>query len=116
MDMAKDMGFVLEKKKKDGPDVAKPDEQVLAFLRENGVEVKVERSKYGQLYYDYRNRVANHPAHKDKTDGHRHNMAMRYMIKQFLVDLHMAWRAAEGLTVSPQYSEGKLGMKHRQAA
>ena len=114
--MAKEMGFELQKKKKDGPDVPKPDDQVTAFLRDNGINVKVERSPYGQAYYNYKDRLNNTRRHDDKSDGHKHNMAMRYMVKRFLVDLHIAWRTAEGLPVSVEYSEGKLGMKHRQAA
>lgn len=39
-------------------------------------------------------------------------MAMRYMVKRFLVDLYVAWRTIEGLTVEPEYNEGKLGHKH----
>jgi len=67
---------------------------------------------YSQSYYHYKNRLENHPAHKDKTLGHRHNMAMRYMIKRFLVDLYVAWRTIEGLPVASEYSEGKLGIVH----
>lgn len=41
--------------------------------------------------------------------GHRHAMAMRYMIKMFLIDLYTAWRKIEGLEVHPPYAQGKLG-------
>jgi hypothetical protein len=34
------------------------------------------------------------------------------MIKQFLVDLHIAWRTIEGLPVSLPYHEAKLGHLH----
>ncbi len=44
--------------------------------------------------------------------GRRHNMALRYMVKRFLVDLYKVWRALEGLPIAPEYSEAKLGMKH----
>lgn len=40
------------------------------------------------------------------------NMAIRYMIKMFLKDLWVAWRTLEGLPVTPDYAEAKLGMKH----
>jgi hypothetical protein len=70
------------------------------------------KSPYSEAYYNYKNRLENHPAHKDKTKGHRHNMAMRYMIKRFLVDLHLKWRELEGLPVTVEYSAGKLGMQH----
>jgi hypothetical protein len=50
----------------------------------------------------------------EASKGHRHNAAMRYMIKRFLVDLYKAWRPLEGLPVAPEYGEGKLGIIHGQ--
>lgn len=41
--------------------------------------------------------------------GHRHAMANRYMIKQFIVDLYKVWRKLEGQFVHPPYAEAKLG-------
>jgi hypothetical protein len=73
-------------------------------------------SQYKGIYYDYRNRLENNPKHADKSDGHRHNMAIRYMIKRFLVDLYREWRTLEGLPVAPEYSEAKLGITHGKAA
>jgi len=73
------------------------------------------KSPYSDVYYRYRHRIDNHPSHDEKTPGHRHNMATRYMIKRFLVDLHCKWRELEGLPVSEEYSEAKLGMKHNRA-
>ena len=46
------------------------------------------KSPYTEVYYGYRTRLENHPEHQEKTKGHRHNMAMRYMIKRLLADLH----------------------------
>lgn len=73
------------------------------------------KSEYSAYYYNYKNRLENHPVHKEKTPKHRHNMAMRYMIKRFLVDLHVKWRELEGLPVAKEYSEAKLGIIHGQA-
>ena len=70
---------------------------------------------YAKAYYEYKNRIENHPAHVEKSKGHRHNMATRYMVKRFLVDLYKEWRKLEGLPVSPEYSEAKLGKVHRVA-
>lgn len=50
---------------------------------------------------------------RGKTRGHRHNMAVRYMVKLFLNDLYNAWRELEGLPVAPTYQEAKLGHTHR---
>jgi len=77
-----------------------------------GCFLKVKESPYKDAYYNYKNRLENHPVHKLKTKMHIHRMAMRYMVKRFLVDLYIKWRALEGLEVNPEYSEGKLGMKH----
>lgn len=71
---------------------------------------------YRQAYDNYKNRIANMPAHADKTLKHRHNMALRYMIKRFLVDLYREWRTLEGLPVATEYSEGKLGIVHKKAS
>lgn len=70
--------------------------------------------KYSSIYYNYKNRLENHPKHKDKSVGHRHNMAIRYMIKHFLIDLHVKWRELEGLEVSKPYHEAKLGLVHEE--
>lgn len=70
------------------------------------------KSPYRDIYDGYKNRLENHPAHQEKTKGHRHNMALRYMIKRFLVDLYVAWRTLEGLEVAQEYHEAKLGIIH----
>lgn len=67
---------------------------------------------YSKIYYDYRHRLDHHSEHKDKTKGHKHHMALRYMIKRFLADLHKAWREIEGLPAPNEYHEDKLGLHH----
>lgn len=46
------------------------------------------------------------------SDGHRHNAAMRFMIKMLLLDIWTKWRTAEGLPLAKSYHEGKLGHVH----
>jgi len=77
-----------------------------------GSFLKAGDNKYSQIYRDYKHRLEHHKIYKDVTKGHRHNMAIRYMIKMFLVNLHMKWRELENLPVSVPYSEGKLGLEH----
>ncbi len=72
------------------------------------------QKEYAEIYYDYKNRIANHPDHVEKSDGHRHSMAIRYMIKIFLIHLHAEWRTLEGLSVSPTYAEAKLNLVHTE--
>jgi hypothetical protein len=67
---------------------------------------------YREVYDGYKNRLEHHPKHKDKTKGHRHSMAVRFMVKEFLADLFTVWRTLEGLEVRPSYAEGKLGIVH----
>ena len=81
----------------------------------NTVYERQKCSKYALNYLDYRHRLRHTPSWADKTKGHIHNASMRYMIKRFLVDLHIFWRGLAGLVVATEYSEGKLGMKHGEA-
>lgn len=67
---------------------------------------------YREIYDNYKHRLENHPKHMEKTKGHRHAMAVRYMIKEFLADLWTEWRTLEGLEVRPRYNEEKLGIYH----
>jgi len=46
------------------------------------------------------------------SDAHRHQAAVRYMVKQFLADLWREWRTREGLPVVPTYHEAKQGHIH----
>jgi hypothetical protein len=73
-------------------------------------------SPYSRIYREYKHRLENHEAHAEKTKGHRHNMAVRYMVKMFLKDLYVAWRELEGLPVHAPYQEAKLGHRHGEAA
>lgn len=70
------------------------------------------KSPYTSIYYNYKNRISTDPAHREKTKLHIHNMAMRRMIKLFLVDLHMKWRELEGLEVFQDYHTEKHGHIH----
>lgn len=108
LELAKSEGY-------DGEVGEDSDEEIQNFLRAKGHEVIVEPSEFAIEYYNYKQRLDNDARHKDKTDGHKHNMAIRFMIKRFLVRLYNEWRAIEGLPVAPEYSEAKLGKVHRQA-
>ena len=78
-----------------------------SFVKTNG--------KYREIYDNYKNRIKNMPAHAEKTKAHINNMAIRYTVKRFLVDLYTAWRTLEGLTVADEYSKAKLGIDHKVA-
>jgi hypothetical protein len=76
-------------------------------------------SSYVKIYLNYKNRLENHSQYGVAFDStikgnkaHRHNMAIRYMIKRFLVDLYNVWRKLENLPVAPEYGEAKLGHIH----
>ena len=49
--------------------------------------------------------------HKELTKMHRHNRALRFMVKRFLSDLWLEWRAMKGLPISAPYVIDKLGHK-----
>jgi len=75
-----------------------------SFLRLGG--------EYRLIYDGYKHRLETNPAYADLSKGHRHNMAIRYMIKIFLKDLWLAMRTLEGLPITQDYAEAKLGLKH----
>lgn len=88
--------------------------------------IKTNNQAYRKLYDDYKYRLAarkcpltpERHGGKDKIDqfgctaGHRHAMAMRYMIKMFLKDLYLKWHEIKGITPRPSYQEEYLGHKH----
>ena len=76
--------------------------------------LRAGESKYEQIYRNYKHRIAEHPDHIEKSLGHRNNMAKRYAVKIFLLDLHTVWRKLEGFPPSVSYAEAKLGMKHKE--
>lgn len=76
---------------------------------------------YAKAYYDYRHRIENRPVNEDKplTPRHIHNMAIRFMVKQFIRDFWIVWRKYERYDIGqPYYEVAKLGMKphHYNAA
>ncbi len=78
-----------------------------SFVKTKGV--------YRDIYDNYKNRITNMPAHAEKTKAHINNMAIRYTVKRFLVDLYVEWRKLEGLPVAEEYSKAKLGINHKVA-
>jgi len=67
-------------------------------------------SPYRAIYDGYKDRLK--AKEWGKSDGHRHNAAIRYMVKMFLLDLWKAWREVENLPIVAPYHEAKLGLKH----
>ena len=90
--------------------------KLVGVLASSFLKQSPAKCEYRLIYDNYKHRLESHPDHVEKTKGHRHNMAMRYTIKRFLVDLYKEWRTLEGLAVAPEYSEGKLGKIHKLAA
>jgi hypothetical protein len=78
-----------------------------SFVKTNGV--------YRTVYDEYKHRITHMPAHAEKSKGHLNNMAIRYTVKRFLVDLYYNWRKLEGLPVADEYSMAKLKMTHKAA-
>ena len=86
--------------------------KMMGVLATSFLRAGVKDNPYRVAYDNYKNRLENHPNWVERTKGNKHQASMRYMVKRFLVDLYKVWRALEGLPVAPEYSEGKLGMKH----
>jgi len=90
--------------------------KLVGVLGSSFIKQSPDKCEYRKIYDDYKHRIENMDAHKEKSKGHRHNMAVRYMIKMFLIDLYNEWRKLEGLPVAPTYTEAKLGKVHGKAA
>jgi hypothetical protein len=77
-----------------------------------GVLMKLD-SPFRKFYDDYKARKQ--AAGWGINDGHRHNAAIRYMVKMVLLELHKEWRTFEGLPLRPSYQEEYLGHTHHAA-
>jgi len=64
-------------------------------------------SPWTKQYYDYKHRKQTQ--NWGMSDGHRHNAAMRYMIKIMLMKIHLDWRNFENLPIRASYHEEKQG-------
>lgn len=71
-------------------------------------------SPWRKCYDDYKHRKQS--ANWGRSDAHRHQAAIRYMVKMLLLKIWQDWRAFEGLSVRPSYHEEKLGHSHSVAA
>lgn len=107
MEFAKSLGFKPVKDEE-----VTPQKQADLFLKSQGHSVVFQPSQYGKIYYDYKNRLEHSPKHASKTPLHKHNMALRYMIKMFLIDYYRAARTEAGLPIYDGYAEAKLGLTH----
>lgn len=76
-----------------------------------GCLIKAKDPVYSKIYYDYKARLDNSPRYEGYTQAHKNMMARRYMIKQFLRNLHTEWRHLEGLPIYEPYEVEKLGNK-----
>lgn len=71
------------------------------------------KSPYAELYYNYKHRLENHPKYGASTmKARRNKMAQRYMVKEFLIDLHANWSDLIGREPTKTYAEWKLGLTH----
>lgn len=64
-------------------------------------------SPYRKVYDDYKHRMVS--SGKGVSDAHRHQAAIRVMIKMLLLDLWTDWRLFLGLVARPSYQVEKLG-------
>lgn len=109
LELAKSLGY-KPKTKSEEEDEIPSGSPVDDFLRANGHYVTFHPSHYGKMYYDNRTRLIFSPHHKEKTTLHIHNMALRFMIKRFLVDLYVHGRRSVDMPVHEEYGVAKLGM------
>ena len=80
-------------------------------LDSNGNKTFSKAEGYAGAYVDYMTRLNNDPVKSQYSPAHKNNMAIRYMVKQFVRDLWVAWREAAGYEVSAPYEVEFLGRK-----
>lgn len=71
--------------------------------------IKAKDPVYYTIYNEYKNRLNNNHRYDGYTNARKSNMAVRYMVKQFLRNLWVVWRNLEGLPVDAPYEVDKLG-------
>jgi len=89
--------------------------------------IKQNTPVYRQEYDNYKARITQREAQKfqemrasgdclyrSMSKDHINNMAIRYMVKRFLITLYYEWRRLEGLPIVEEYGVRKLGLKHHQ--
>ncbi len=105
--------------------------KLLGVLGSSFIKQKPEKCKYRVIYDNYKHRLEHSAAWKEKQEklaadakangkkyapvAHRHNAAVRYMIKMFLIDLWKEWRRMEGLPTPDPYHVAKLGLRDHDA-
>lgn len=77
----------------------------IGIIGKNFVRLK---SSYRQLYDE---KKKYYEQNRDWKKGHRHNAAIRFMVKQFLKELWLKWRELERLSITSPHSQDKP--KHR---
>jgi hypothetical protein len=91
--------------------------KMVGVLGSSFVKQPADKCQYRRIYDQYKHRLENHHAWQDKTKAHRHNAAVRYMVKMFLLDLWREWRTLEGLDTPDPYHVAKLQLRdHAMAA
>jgi hypothetical protein len=83
--------------------------KLLGVLGPSFLRAGKEDNPYRDEYDRYRHRIENMDKHADKSDGHIHNMAIRKMVKHFVVDTWLVWRDLEDLPLAKPYAVKYLG-------
>jgi hypothetical protein len=69
-------------------------------------------SSYRKFYDDYKHRKDS--AGWGRSDGHRHQAAIRYMVKMLIAQLWQDFRTYYGLPIRPSYAEEYLARGHHE--
>lgn len=70
-------------------------------------------SPWRSFYDSYKLRKQNQAGGWGRSDGHRHQASIRYMVKMLLLQIHKDWRTFENLPLRPSYQEEYLGHTHK---
>ena len=59
--------------------------------------------KYNRCYTEYKLKLERRDTGEALTPVHKHNMALRYMVKQFIRDMWVVWRNLAGYDTGEPY-------------
>lgn len=82
------------------------------LVSELGHKLSRNSPRWKTVYDDYKTKIQTQPDKTIRSKSHLHNMAIRYMLKEFLKEYHITWRRIEGLP-EPQAYTGPRPQKNR---
>jgi hypothetical protein len=63
------------------------------------------KDKHAEIYQSYKLKKSEEKGEVARSRSHLHNMSVRYMLKEFIKELHLAWRTLLGLPLPSEFQK-----------